>query len=143
MEQELKASSIVNAVPRLKIIEQDGLTIEYGVKDDHIVYHVFNTDRLRLVQEAEENLRKLPSHPRNTEAVHKHLQASLDRHPWQRGVLQMLENLFDAKFPTAAAIKIEYCPEVDSCSVLIPKPDIPTGYPQEYLDKVAKEIKLS
>jgi hypothetical protein len=121
------AEAVVSGVPELKWVEKGSLIGAHVQKDGMLVYHFYKKDRKAIYDEAQtllEASRGQPSEAQVQQSIAERANADLEAHPWWPQFKEQLEVVFNEHFKYQP-FKVDYYPEVDSWSVIMPVPDTP------------------
>jgi len=131
-------SSLASSVPVFTPMVRDSLRMEYAERNDKLVFHIYHTERKRLVEEALVMADRTPPNPRYLQQLDADLTEALEKHPWWVNVGEKLQNVFSSFFRTSA--KVVFDPEVDSWSVIVPVPELPTMWCNQARDYLFSQL---
>jgi hypothetical protein len=142
VEPELPVSKIVSLVPQLTSITEGNMLVQYVVKDEALIFHIYNTDRKQLRDEAIEVASSHADDTRYLNQLNTILVNKLADIPWPKNMEGLIRlELFD--FYRDQDIDVSYVPEMDSWSVLMRKPVLPTATSVGAVQLLVKKLSQS
>jgi len=128
------ARKLADTIPVFSKWQKGNLLIEYTERGGKLIFHVYHTERKQLVNEALMVAEQCTDNPRHLQQLDAALADKLDKHPWWNGIGERLHFNFVDFFRDDA--KVVFDPEVDSWSVTVRMPVLPTAWTPTARDKL-------
>jgi hypothetical protein len=107
-------------------MQKGNLLVEYTERGNRLIFHIYHVERKRLVAEALQEASQSPDNPRRLAQLDDQLTEHLSKYPWWGGIGEKLQHEFSSFFRETP--KVVFDPEVDSWSVVVAKPILPTAW---------------
>jgi len=125
MPQVNIAESILSGVPDLREVEKGNVVGAYTFKDGLLIYHFYKRDRKEIYDDAQERMDAASEDPQKRSeeqgVIAKEANEAMKQVPWWDGFENTLSEVFSEAFKYQE-FKVSFYPEVDSWSVMLPKP---------------------
>ena len=135
----VSVGELKKAVPKLSEAKHDNVLIEYTSNDGLLAFHIYLASRKKLLDETLPALEKA-GYGMLANDIIKLANAELAKTPWPADAGKKISQVFHDHFPQQP-MKINFYPEVDSWSVVMPAPTWDTTDPQRLAIKLAGLFK--
>lgn len=136
-EQITTTRTLCDSVPLFTRLEQGNIIVEYATRRDKLIFHVYHAERKTLVDTALELANRMPD-PRRMQQIDADLTEDLESCPWWDSVGEKLQRVFSDFFREDA--RVVFDPEVDSWSVTLPAPIVPTATSTTALAELMRKL---
>lgn len=120
------AQELASTIPEFTKKQRGDLQLEYTERRGKLIFHVYHAVRRQLVAEALSEADQDRQNQARLIRLEDALMERLERHPWWDDVGVRLYNTFSDFFRADAHVVFD--PEVDSWSVTVPVPALPTAW---------------
>lgn len=138
---------LAGAVPTFKRVQKGRLIAEYGIKDNLLIYHFYKQDRKEIFDAAHEAIdQATQTHDRKTATaliskISAQANHDLEQRPWWPRFKEIVSQEFDKHFRYQRH-KLDYYPEVDSWSLILPVPTISAQEKPQFQEAFISRISL-
>lgn len=137
-EKLTTAKDLAGTVPVFTKKQKGDLQLEYTERKDKLIFHVYHAMRRRLVEEALQEAQQNADNPQHLAQLDDQLMTRLEKYPWWKYVGERLYYTFTGFFREEA--RVVFDPEVDSWSVTVRKPVLPTAWTASAQDQLFSKL---
>lgn len=125
-EKLTTAKDLASTVPDFTKLQKGTVLLEFTERRGSLIFHVYHIERKRLVEEALQSAQQNSDDPQHLAQLDEMLTTKLEKFPWWDSVGERLYRTFEEFFREEP--RVVFDPEVDSWSVIVRKPMLPTAW---------------